>query len=73
MPIDHHAWKKLKLILKNKEKITKMICYTNAYEPRTENFLSYFAPKQGKMTKNKIWNHKCLSVEVPKHGKNYQK
>ena len=48
MPIDHHAWKKLKLILKNKEKITKMICYTNAYEPRTENFLSYFAPKQGK-------------------------
>ena len=40
--------KKLKLNLKNKEKITKMICYTNAYEPRTENFLSYFAPKQGK-------------------------
>ena len=45
MLIDHHAWKKLKLILKNKEKITKMICYTNAYEPRTENFSKLFCPK----------------------------
>ena len=50
-----------------------MICYTNAYGPRTENFLSYFAQNKGKMTKNKNLNHKCLSVEGPKHGKNYQK